>query len=329
MTHETVTKMIRQGKSPLGLAFLFMTQIGLSYSQRVFYWENDYLAETSEENPEYRSIPVIEGEKVVVTCWVRATSNTEYRMTMYHDYHDASSSGMIEEVKDGVKYVKEVVNVNVVNSAAIDEQDIFCEINKPTEETISLLFKSFVIDDISVPDQEACEGKAKVTMKLRRPIKQRKEDDKFEKALKLKLKEQYGANEDEVEIDSKGIVTAKVNLNLLLNRDGVNKTKKVKDIESQCKQNDEISELKKKLSSSEKLQMDERMKMDNLLASTKEKVLKLTNINTSLEKSLAAKNEELEKAKTKLKQCQPRGRKLENRWDRHQRGKIELSAKFS
>merc|ERR1711988_2005218 len=205
-------------------------------SNRVFYWENDYLAQTSEENPEYRSIPVIEGEKVVVTCWVRATSNTEYRMTMYHDYHDASSSGMIKQVKDGVNHVKEVVNVNVVNSAAIDEQDIFCEINKPTEETISLLFKSFVIDDISVPAQvcDACEGKAKVTMKLKRPSKQRKEDDKFEKALKLKLKEQYGANEDEVEIDSEGIVTAKVNLNLLLNRDGVNKTKKVKDIKCQC-----------------------------------------------------------------------------------------------
>merc|ERR1711988_306337 len=205
-------------------------------SNRVFYWENDYLAQTSEENPEYRSIPVIEGEKVVVTCWVRATSNTEYRMTMYHDYHDASSSGMIKEVKDGVNHVKEVVNINVDNSEAIDEQDIFCEINKPTEETISLLFKSFVIDDISVPAQvcDACEGKAKVTMKLKRPSKQRKEDDKFEKALKLKLKEQYGTNEDEVEIDSEGIVTAKVNLNLLLNRDGVNKTKKVKDIKCQC-----------------------------------------------------------------------------------------------
>ena len=236
MTHETVTKMIRQGKSPLGLAFLFMTQIGLSYSQRVFYWENDYLAETSEENPEYRSIPVIEGEKVVVTCWVRATSNSEYRMTMYHDYHNASSSGMIKQVKDGVDYVKEVVNVNVVDSAAIDEQDIFCEINKPTEETISLLFKSFVIYDISDPDQvcEACEAEGKVTMTLRRPSKQRKEDDKFEKALKLKLKEQYGATEEEVTIDSEGIVTAKVNLNLLLNRDGVSKTKKVEDFRSQC-----------------------------------------------------------------------------------------------
>merc|ERR1719300_1858186 len=203
-------------------------------SNRVFYWENDYLAQTSEENPEYRSIPVIEGEKVVVTCWVRATSNSEYRMTMYHDYHDASSSGMITQHKDGVKYVKEVVNVNVVNSAAIDEQDIFCEINKPTEETISLLFKSFVIYNISDADHvcQLCDGK--VTMTLKRPSKQKKEDDKFEKALKLKLKEQYGANEEEVKIDSEGIVTAKVNLNLLLNRDGVSKTKKVEDFRSQC-----------------------------------------------------------------------------------------------
>jgi len=228
---------------------LFIHCLECRPSNRVFYWENDYLAQTSEENPEYRSIPVIEGEMVVVTCWVRATSNTEYRMTMYHDYHDASSSGMIDEVKDGVKYVKEVVNVNVVNSAAIDEQDIFCEINKPTEETISLLFKSFVIDDISVPDQvcENSEGKAKVTMKLKRPIKQKKEDDKFEKALKLKLREQYGPNEDEVEIDSEGIVTAKVNLNLLLNRDGVNKTKKVKEIKSLCKLKNKMASTNKEL----------------------------------------------------------------------------------
>jgi len=233
---ETGTKMIRKGKSHLGIAFLFLIQINLSSQNRVFYWENDYLAQTSEENPEYRSIPVIEGEKVVVTCWVRATSNSEYRMTMYHDNINASSSGMIKQVKNGVDYVKEVVNVNVDNSKAIDEQDIFCEINKPTEETISLLFKSFVIDDISDPEEvcQHCERKAKVTMKLKRPSKQRKEDDKFEKALKLKLKEQYGATEEEIEIDSEGIVTAKVNLNLLLNRDGVSKTKKVEDFRSQC-----------------------------------------------------------------------------------------------
>jgi len=93
-----------------------------------------------------------------------------------------------------------------------------------------------VIDDISDPEEvcQHCEGKAKVTMKLKRPSKQRKEDDKFEKALKLKLKEEYGATEEEIEIDSEGIVTAKVNLNLLLNRDGVSKTKKVEDFRSQC-----------------------------------------------------------------------------------------------
>merc|ERR1711988_742804 len=261
-------------------------------SNRVFYWENDYLAQTSEENPEYRSIPVIEGEKVVVTCWVRATSNTEYRMTMYHDYHDASSSGMIDEVKDGVKYVKELVNVNVVNSAAIDEQDIFCEINKPTEETISLLFKSFVIDDISVPDQEACEGKAKVTTKLKRPIKQRKEDDKFEKALKLKLKEQYGANEDEVDIDSEGIVTAKVNLNLLLNRDGVNKTKKVKEIESLCK-------LKNKMASSNKELESTKQDLENTKQDLENTKQELENTKQQLEKA----NQEASNLKQKTLDC--------------------------
>jgi len=259
---------------------LFIHCLECRPSNRVFYWENDYLAQTSEENPEYRSIPVIEGEMVVVTCWVRATSNTEYRMTMYHDYHDASSSGMIDEVKDGVKYVKEVVNVNVVNSAAIDEQDIFCEINKPTEETISLLFKSFVIDDISVPDQvcENSEGKAKVTMKLKRPIKQKKEDDKFEKALKLKLREQYGPNEDEVEIDSEGIVTAKVNLNLLLNRDGVNKTKKVKEIESLCK-------LKNKMASSNKELESTKQDLENTKQQLENTKQELENTKQQLEKA--------------------------------------------
>ena len=61
-------------------------------------------------------------------------------------------------------------------------------------------------------------------------------------------------------------------------------------------QDDEISELKKKLLSSEKLletkskeSRTNEMKMDNLLASAQEKVVELTNINTSLEKTLAAK----------------------------------------
>merc|ERR1719471_1985813 len=257
-------------------------------SNRVFYWENDYLAQTSEENPEYRSIPVIEGEKVVVTCWVRATSNTEYRMTMYHDYHNASSSGMIEQVKDGVNHVKEVVNVNVDNSAAIDEQDIFCEINKPTEETISLLFKSFVIDDISVPDQvcDACEGKAKVTMKLKRPNKQKKEDDKFEKALKLKLKEQYGANEDAVEIDSEGIVTAKVNLNLLLNRDGVIKTKKVKEIESLCKLKNKMASSNKELESTKQDLENTKQQLEN----TKQQLEKANQEASNLKQKNCVRN---------------------------------------
>ena len=61
-------------------------------------------------------------------------------------------------------------------------------------------------------------------------------------------------------------------------------------------QDDEISELKKKLLSSEKLletkskeSRTNEMKMDDLLASTQEKVVELTNIDTSLEKTLAAK----------------------------------------
>ena len=61
-------------------------------------------------------------------------------------------------------------------------------------------------------------------------------------------------------------------------------------------QDDEISELKKKLLSSKKLletkskeSRTNEMKMDDLLASTQEKVVELTNINTSLEKTLAAK----------------------------------------
>merc|ERR1711988_1636019 len=166
---------------------------------------------------------------------------------------------------------------------------------------ISLLFKSFVIDNISDPDQvcEACEGKAKVTMKLRRPSKQRKEDDKFEKALKLKLKEQYGANEDEVEIDFEGIVKAKVNLNLLLNRDGVNKTKKVKEIESLCKLKNKMASSNKELESTKQDLENTKQDLENTKQQLENTKQELENTKQQLEKA----NQEASNLKQKTLDC--------------------------
>ena len=89
-------------------------------------------------------------------------------------------------------------------------------------------------------------------------------------------------------------------------------------------QNDEISQLKKKLLSSaeetaeladsntvlEKLletKSEEsrmtNMRMEKLLASTHEKVVELTNTNTSLEKTMAAKKEEADNTRTELEKA--------------------------
>ena len=153
MELEIETKMKMKRNSQLRFCLLLLTWIDLSSSaNRIFFWEGPHLVQGSEENLEYRDIPVIEGEKLVVTCWVKATDpDSEYRMTIYDDYTNSNTSGLIEDKVDGVKYVKEIINVNVDDSAAIDEKVILCELNKPTEETIKLTFKAFVIDRISVP----------------------------------------------------------------------------------------------------------------------------------------------------------------------------------
>ena len=119
---------------------------------RIFYWEGPHLVQGSEENLEYRDIPVIEGEKLVVTCWVKATDpDSEYTMTIYDDYTNSNTSGLLEDKVNGLRYVKEIINVNIDNSAAIDEKFIVCELNKPTEETIFMKIKAFVAR-IFVPD---------------------------------------------------------------------------------------------------------------------------------------------------------------------------------
>jgi len=116
---------------------------------------------------------------------------------------------------------KKIINVNVDNSTAIDEKVILCELNKPTEETIKLTFKAFVIDRISVPDKvcQVCDGKVMLT--LRRPVSQKKEGEKFEEELKQKLKEEFGILDTDIGINStNGIVTAEVDFFSMLSWSG-------------------------------------------------------------------------------------------------------------
>ena len=193
-----------------------------SSANRIFFWGGDHLVQGSEENPEYRDIPVIEGEKLVVTCWLKASDpDYEYRMRIYHSKTNSNTSGLIEDTIDGVKYVKEIINVNVDNAAAIDEKVILCELNKPTEETIKLTLKAFVIDRISVPEEvcSVCEGE--VVLTLRRPGSQKKEGERFEEELKQKLKEKLGILETDIGINStNGVVTAGVGLKTLISKLG-------------------------------------------------------------------------------------------------------------
>merc|ERR1711936_315741 len=110
----------------------------------------------------------------------------------------------------GDKYVKEDINVNIDNSAAIDGKEILCEINEPTEDTIGLLFKAYVMDKVDVSSQVCSDCDGIVTLTLRKPTIQKKEEAKLEEKLEEKLKKEYGATN--VNIDNKGVVTADVSL---------------------------------------------------------------------------------------------------------------------
>lgn len=220
---EIESKMKTKIISQLRFVLLLLTWIRPSSSvNRIFYWEGPHLVQGSEENLEYRDIPVIEGELLVVTCWVKATDpDSEYMMTIYDDYTNSNTSGLLEDKVNGLRYVKEIINVNIDSSAAIDEKVILCELNKPTEETIKLTFKAFVIDRISVPDQvcQDCDGKVKLT--LRRPKFQKKEAEDLEEELKLKLKEKFGILDTDIGINStNGIVTAEVDFVSVLSLSG-------------------------------------------------------------------------------------------------------------
>ena len=195
------------------ISFFILNQLQLSTAEnRIFYWEGANLVQPdnfADENLEYRDIPVIEGELLKVTCKVRAISDSPYQITVYYDDFNANSTGMIEEEIAGDKYVKEDINVNIDNSAAIDGKEILCEINEPTEDTIGLLFKAYVMDKVDVSSQVCSDCDGIVTLTLRKPTIQKKEEAKLEEKLEEKLKKEYGATN--VNIDSKGVVTADVN----------------------------------------------------------------------------------------------------------------------
>merc|ERR1711936_264567 len=218
---------------------LQLTLLHLSTAEnRIFYWEGANLVQPdnfADENLEYRDIPVIEGELLKVTCKVRAISDSPYQITVYHDDFNANSTGMIQEKIAGDKYVKEVINVNIDNSSAIDGKEILCEVNEPFLDTISILFKAYVMDPIKVPKK--CRKTAKVNITLRKPIKQKKEDKKLEEKLKEKLEREYGATDVNID-DDDGVVSAKVKFSNLGHSNVVRwefKNKYYKDIDTLCR----------------------------------------------------------------------------------------------
>ena len=89
----------------------------------------------SEHSLEYRDIPVIQGEKELINCTVRAISDQTYKTRVYYEPFNASHSEEREELE--YKYLKKIITTNVDNSAAIDEQDMLCEIYEPRYSTLS------------------------------------------------------------------------------------------------------------------------------------------------------------------------------------------------
>merc|ERR1712064_127141 len=87
----------------------------------------------------------------------------------------------------------------------IDEKDILCEVNEPFLDTISLLFKAYVLEVLEVP--ENCRINKKVKISLKRALHQKKEEPRIEEKIIEKL-EGYGMTA--VSIDDKGIVSANI-----------------------------------------------------------------------------------------------------------------------
>jgi len=224
--------------------FYFDFLIKLSTSDdRIFFWEGDNLVQPdnlTDESLEYRYLPVIEGELEEVTCTVRAISEAPYKVTVYHEDFKANTTEEREEI-DGVQFVKEIVTVNVDNSTAIDEKEILCEINEPTQDTISLLVKAYIIHRIPVSVQTCKDCDGTVTLTVKKASKQKKEDTKLEEGLENKLKKNYGVTA--VDIDSNGIVSADGDFNKIrgkiqaLNQRAPGWTvdgKEVEDIDTHC-----------------------------------------------------------------------------------------------
>ena len=80
----------------------------------------------SEHSLEYRDIPVIQGERELINCTVRAISDHEFKTKVYYEPFNASHTEEREELE--YKYLKKIINAYIDDSAAIDEQDMLCEI---------------------------------------------------------------------------------------------------------------------------------------------------------------------------------------------------------
>lgn len=149
----------------------------------VFFWKNDHLVEQKEGFG--RQIAVIEGEDVIVQCYVRSDAD-DYKIDWaFKDFHAKSSSTFRDG--DGNEYAVSNLTVHINNPDDIDGKKVTCL--KKNGDWIDLQFKVFVDDSVNC-------GKE---INLNR-WKNRTTEDALLQSLIKRLKEKLNCDNDEVTI---------------------------------------------------------------------------------------------------------------------------------
>ena len=191
-------------------AILFTILLNFAASEEDrFFWENDYVGKPVNfyHGAAYQ-IPVIEGEKVMILCKVRAVSEDSYKIIWDYESFHATTTGKTVLVNNtsGDEFAQDTITVNIDNPTDIDDKDIICSWeNGQFSDTITLQFKVYVPDNLDNSEHcNACEGI--VQLKLKRPKDQRKEDTNLEEKIREKVLKEYDVTD--VQIGSNGYICA-------------------------------------------------------------------------------------------------------------------------
>ena len=129
-------------------AILFTILLNFAASEEDrFFWENDYVGKPVNfyHGAAYQ-IPVIEGEKVVILCKVRAVSEDSYKIIWDYESFHATTTGKTVLVNNtsGDEFAQDTITVNIDNPTDIDDKDIICSWeNGQFSDTITLQFKVY------------------------------------------------------------------------------------------------------------------------------------------------------------------------------------------